>query len=112
MRTPTSWLVWRASRTLMNAPSSLNHRPEARSWPIAELMARIFTFCACSSAHGATHSPVTKVSTTNARPTLASASAARRGERPEARITVYSELLARCASTYMVPISTTTGSSS
>jgi hypothetical protein len=62
-------------------------------------MARILTFCACSSDHGATHSPMTKVSTTNGRPTFTSVSPARRGESPEARITVYSELLARCAIT-------------
>ena len=83
----------------MNEPSSLNHRPDSRSWPIIELMARSLTFCACSSDHGATHSPMTKVSTTKAMPTFARISPARRGESPEARITVYSELLARCAIT-------------
>ncbi|MNC94278.1 hypothetical protein D3C83_110920 [compost metagenome] len=64
-----------------------------------ELIARIFTFCACSSDHGEIHSPITKVRSTNAIPIFASVSAARRGDSPEARITVYSELLARCAST-------------
>ena len=99
MRTPVSWSVCEARRTLMNARSSLNHSPDSRSWPIMELIARIFTFCAASSAQGETHSPMTKVMTTKARPILARISAARRGERPEARITVYSELLARWAST-------------
>ena len=83
----------------MNEPSSLNHRPDCRSWPIIEESARILVFCAASSAAGAIHSPMTKVSTTNAIPILNSAAAARAGERPEPRITVYSELLARCAST-------------
>ena len=90
----------------------MNHSPDCRSWPIIEESARILPFCAASSAAGAIHSPTTNVATTNAMPILASDEAACAGERPEPRITVYSELLARCASTYSVPISTTTGKSS
>ena len=99
MRTSVSLLALRASRTLMNERSSLNHSPERISCPISALMACMRSFCAASSAAGATHSPTTKVATTKIMPTLASASPAPRGDSPEPRITVNSELLARCAST-------------
>ena len=99
MRTSVSALALRASRTLMNERSSLNQRPVRISCPISVLMACMRSFCAASSAAGETHSPMTKVATTNTSPTFASAAAAPRGDSPEPRITVNSELLARCAST-------------
>jgi hypothetical protein len=99
MRTPARRFACLASRTLMNEPSSLNHSPELSWSPIRALMARMRIFCAVSSANGATHSPITKVATTNARPIRASSAPALTGDRPEARMTVYSELLPRCAST-------------
>jgi hypothetical protein len=83
----------------MKAPSSLNQMPDESWSPMSELIARRRTFCAASSACGATHSPMTKVATRKAAPILASVRPARPGEKPEPRITVYSELLARCEST-------------
>src|SRR3954447_14181799 len=76
MRTPCKSFGSRDSRTLMNEPSSLNHRPDCRSWTIVEESARILVFCAASSAGGAIHSPMMKVRTTNAMPIFASVAAA------------------------------------
>ena len=112
MATLVSGLAVRAARQLMNERSSLNQRPVRISCPISALIACRRSFCAASSAAGATHSPTTNVATTNTIPTFSSAVPAPRGDIPEPRMTVNSELLARCASTYSVPISTTTGNSS
>src|SRR6185312_7090863 len=89
----------RASRTLMNERSSLNQRPDSKPVPITDCWARMRTCCAASSLAGETHSPTTKVKTMKAMPALARMPAARQGDRPAVRSTVYSELLERCAST-------------
>jgi len=83
----------------MNERSSLNQSPEFRLPPMSDCIACMRTFCAASSEWGAIHSPMAKVATTKARPIFASTRPASSGERPAARITVYSELLDRCAST-------------
>ena len=70
------------------------------------------TVCPAESAYGAIHSPITNVAIASGIPARSSTSPARAGDSPAVRITVYSELLERCASTYNVPISTATGISS
>jgi len=67
------------------------------------------TVCAAESAYGAIHSPITNVAIASGMPARNSTTAARAGDSPAVRITVYSELLDRCARTYSVPISTATG---
>ena len=83
----------------MNERSSLNHSPDSRVLPISELIARMRNACAACSVYGATHSPITNVISTNAAPMRTSMRPACPGVSPAARITVNSELLARCAST-------------
>ena len=86
------------SRTLTNRRSSLTQRPVRNSLATIELVAESLSCFAARSEIGAISSPNISVATAKTIPMRNRVLIARQGASPEVRITVYSELEARCES--------------